>query len=229
VGHLHCLIAFDLDGTLVDSRRDLAESANQLVEELGGRPLTEEAIGNMVGEGAGVLVRRVLQASGREGRADALRRFLEIYDTRLLNHTRLYDGIGDVVRRVKARARLTVLTNKPTGPSERILEALGVRDLFEEVIGGDREYGRKPDPRGLLAMMASAESTAERTLLVGDSPIDLETARQAATRCCLVSYGFGFRDELHADRGPEEWIAHDVPELSDALDRFLASAERSAI
>ncbi len=99
VGHLHRLIAFDLDGTLIDSRRDLADSANQLIEELGGQPLTEEQIGGMVGEGAALLVRRALMAAGRGERAHALERFLEIYDERLLNHTRVYDGVADVVRR----------------------------------------------------------------------------------------------------------------------------------
>jgi phosphoglycolate phosphatase len=219
VGHLHRLIAFDLDGTLIDSRRDLADSANQLIEELGGQPLTEEQIGGMVGEGAGLLVRRALKAAGRVDRAHALERFLAIYDQRLLNHTRLYDGIANVVRAARAQARLAVLTNKPTVPTERILVSLGVRDAFDEVIGGDGPYPRKPDPAGLSAMMASAGATARDTLLVGDSAIDLETARRAGVACCLVSYGFGFRSELRA-QGPDVRVVDDVRQLSRALDEF---------
>jgi phosphoglycolate phosphatase len=222
VGHLHRLIAFDLDGTLIDSRRDLADSANQLIQELGGSPLTEEAIGGMVGEGAALLVRRAMRAAGRGERAHALERFLEIYDQRLLNHTRVYDGIADVVRQARSQARLTVLTNKPAGPSERILAALGLRDAFDEVVGGDGPHPRKPDPTGLIAMMTSAGAAARNTLLVGDSAIDLETARRAGAMCCLVSYGFGFRPELRIE-GPGLRVADDAPGLARAIDDWVKS------
>lgn len=222
MGHLHRLIAFDLDGTLIDSRRDLAESANQLIEELGGEPLTEEQIGGMVGEGAGLLVKRALRAAGRGDRPQALERFLQIYDERLLNHTRLYDGIDDVVRQARSRARLTVLTNKPTQPTERILSALGLRDAFEDVIGGDGPYPRKPEPAGLHAMIAAASVTPNDTLLVGDSKIDLETAQRAGVSCCLVSYGFGFRDQLRTLSGSDVCFAADAAELTRAIDAFVS-------
>ena len=225
VGHLHRLIAFDLDGTLIDSRRDLADSANQLIEELGGQPLTEEQIGGMVGEGAGLLVRRALRAAGRGERAHALERFLRIYDERLLNHTRLYDGIDAVIRYARSRARLTVLTNKPMAPTERILVALSVRDAFDDVVGGDGPHPRKPDPAGLMAMMTAAGATAQDTLLVGDSAIDLETAQRAGVRCCLVSYGFGFRPELRT-QAPDMLIVDDARELFGAIDRFTSDPSR---
>ena len=220
VGHLHRLIAFDLDGTLIDSRRDLADSANQLIEELGGQPLTEEQIVGMVGEGAALLVRRALRAAGRGAREHALDRFLEIYDERLLNHTRVYDGVADVVRQAHGRARLTVLTNKPTKPTERILEGLGLRGAFDEVIGGDGPYPRKPDPAGLRAMMKAANTAPEQTMLVGDSSIDLETARRAGVRCCLVSYGFGFRSQLREQSGPDLCFAANANELTEAIEAF---------
>jgi phosphoglycolate phosphatase len=221
VGDLQRLIAFDLDGTLVDSRRDLADSANQLIEELGGQSQPEAAIGRMVGEGAALLVRRALDAAGIEQRPDALPRFLDIYDSRLLNHTRLYDGIADVVRGVRGRARLTVLTNKPAAPSVRILDALGLLDAFDQVIGGDSPYNRKPDPGGLFAMMAAAQTSAAQTLLVGDSGIDLETARRAKVDCCLVAYGFGYRDDLAPWLRPGEQIVGDAQELGGVIEQFL--------
>ena len=120
-----------------------------------------------------------MRAAGRGERAHALERFLEIYDQRLLNHTRLYDGIADVVRQARTHARLTVLTNKPIAPSERILAALGLRDAFDEVVGGDGPFPRKPDPAALTAMMTSAGATAADTLLVGDSA---DRPRDGATR-----------------------------------------------
>jgi phosphoglycolate phosphatase len=220
VGDLHTLIAFDLDGTLIDSRRDLADAADALIVELGGAPLGEEAIGRMVGEGAALLVRRALDAAGLGDRPGAVGRFLEIYDAHLLNHTRLYDGMADVVRTAGQYGRVVVLTNKPTQPSERILDALGVRDLFEEVVGGDSAYPRKPDPAALFAMMRTADASPDRTLLVGDSAIDLETAQRAGCRCCLAAFGFGYRT-LPPDRlSGREWVAEDAAALTRAIHEF---------
>ena len=222
MGHVHRLIAFDLDGTIIDSRRDLADAANALIVEYGGAPLSEDAIGRMVGEGAAVLVRRVLDAASLGDRPGAVPRFLEIYDAHLLNHTRLYEGMADVVSRARRHARVTVLTNKPTRPSERILEGLGVRDLFDEVIGGDSPHPRKPDPAALQAMMQRAGVTSERTLMVGDSAIDLETARRAGTPCCVVSFGFGSQSVVREGLGAGESIVDDATALAAAIDQFAA-------
>ncbi|MBI4265072.1 MAG: HAD-IA family hydrolase [Acidobacteria bacterium] len=227
MGDLRRLIAFDLDGTLIDSRRDLTDSANQLLTELGGRPLSEEAIGRMIGEGARLLVQRTLAASGLENGPGTLARFLEIYDTRLLNHTRPYDGIVDVVRLAGQHARVVVLTNKGARPSERLLEGLGMRDLFEEVVGGDGPLPRKPDPSGLLALMDRAGASAPHTLLIGDSPIDHETARRAGVRCCLAAYGFGF-ERFPADRPPaDEWVVRAPAGLIDVIERFVGTPRRA--
>jgi phosphoglycolate phosphatase len=221
VGDLHGrLIAFDLDGTLIESRRDLADSANELIVELGGQPLSIEAIAGMVGEGARVLVGRALAAAGVGDPQTSLPRFLEIYDTHLLNHTHLYDGIADVVRGAKARgARVSVLTNKPIAPSETILQGLGVRELFDDLFGGDHPYPRKPDPAGLLALMDRAGATPERSLMVGDSRIDLETARQAGVRCCIVTFGFGFRRDLVEGA---DWLVDDAAALASVISGFLS-------
>jgi len=214
------LIAFDLDGTLIDSRRDLADAANALIAELGGEPLSEDAIGSMVGEGAAVLVRRALRAARVLEPPDAVARFLALYDTRLLNHTRLYDGIIDAVHAARERALVIVFTNKPTRPSERILEGLGVRRLFADVIGGDNPYGRKPDPAALLALMNRDRVAPEHALMVGDSAIDHETSIRAGVRCCLVSFGFGYqhvsKDKLRADDG----VAANASELRELLAKF---------
>lgn len=188
------LLVFDLDGTLVDSRRDLADSANALIVERGGAPLPVDAITAMVGEGAAKLVLRALLAAGlgRDDLEAALARFLELYDDRLLAHTRLYEGTREVLDAAAARVPLAVLTNKPQRHTERLLDGLAVRPAFRWVIGGDTPYGRKPDPAGLSHLIAAAGTTAADTVMVGDSAIDLRTARAAGTRVCLVRYGFGF-------------------------------------
>jgi phosphoglycolate phosphatase len=217
VGHLHRrLIAFDLDGTLIESRRDLADSANELIAELGGTPLTVAAVTSMVGEGARVLVSRALAAAGVADVPDALPRFLEIYDRRLLNHTYLFEGVADVVTRIRD-ARVALLTNKPIAPTVKILDGLGVRALFDDVVGGDGPYPRKPDPAGLMALMETAGSGPDDTLLVGDSVIDLETARRAGARCCIVTYGFGFRrDRVET----ADWLVDDAAALRRVIDAF---------
>jgi phosphoglycolate phosphatase len=220
VGDVHRLIVFDLDGTLIDSRRDLADAANALIVECGGTPLSEDAIGRMVGEGAAMLVRRVLQAARVGDARTAVARFLEIYDAHLLNHTRLYEGMADVVRLARRHARVAVLTNKPTQPSERILAGLGVRDLFDDVIGGDSPFPRKPDPAALLAMMHAAEASADRTLLVGDSGIDLETAQRAGTRCCLVAFGYGHQSVARDRLSARDSIVDDAASLAAVIDLF---------
>jgi phosphoglycolate phosphatase len=188
------LVVFDLDGTLVDSKRDLAEAVNALLVACGALPLPEDRIGRMIGEGAAVLVARAFAAAGIDPPPDALGRFLAIYDERLLDHTRAYEGIPDVLEALRLRAALSVLTNKPLAASRRILAGLDLARFFTEaaVIGGDGPFPRKPNPQGLLHLAAVAGAAPDETLLVGDSLIDWRTAREAATAVCVARYGFGF-------------------------------------
>jgi phosphoglycolate phosphatase len=198
------LIVFDLDGTLIDSRRDLADAANALLESEGAAPLSEARIGRVVGDGAATLVARAFEASGIQRPADALERFLALYDERLLNHTHPYPGISDVLEVLGLRARLALLTNKPLASTRRILAGLGLARHFPEaaVIGGDGPFPRKPDPAGLRHLTAQARVAASSTLLVGDSLVDWRTARAASTPICLARYGFGYegfpREEIDA-------------------------------
>jgi phosphoglycolate phosphatase len=213
------LIVFDLDGTLVDSSADIASAANALVEELGGTPLPAAAIVDMVGEGAPLLVRRALGAALLDpDTPGALERFLILYDTRLLVHTTLYDGMIDALTWIGARVPMSVLTNKPARATGLMLEGLGLGRYFRDVVGGDTARGRKPDPAGLLHLASAAGVRPEDTLMVGDSPIDLATARNAGTRICLVRYGFGYRFTATDFRGDELFV--DSPsELIELLRR----------
>jgi phosphoglycolate phosphatase len=209
------LIVFDLDGTLIDSRRDLADAANALLESCGGGPLSEEHIGRLVGDGAATLVARVFEASGLERPDDALERFLAFYDQRLLNHTRPYPGMADVLDVLGMRATLAVLTNKPLASTRRILEGLDLARHFAEqaVLGGDGPFPRKPDPAGLRHLSACANVPVESTLLVGDSPIDWRTARAAATSVCLARYGFGYVGFPPHELGPTDRLIDAPAEL----------------
>ena len=184
------LIVFDLDGTLVDSRRDIAESANALLQSCGAEPLPEERIGRMVGDGAATLIARAFATAGQTPPPDGLQRFLAIYGGRLLQHTRVYPGMLDVLETLVSRVMLAVLTNKPL--DRQLLDRFAATLPDAAVIGGDGPFARKPDPAGLLHLASSAGAAVEDTLLVGDSIIDWRTARHASTSICLAKYGFGF-------------------------------------
>lgn len=188
------LIVFDLDGTLVDSRRDLADSMNALLVAFGAIPLPEQAIGRLVGDGAATLVARAFAAAGCDPPEDALDRFLTIYNEHLLDHTQPYPGMREVLDALRLRAALAVLTNKPLAATRRVLAGVDLAQFFSDdrVIGGDGPFARKPDPAGLRHLMAQASAGPDETTLVGDSAIDWRTARNAAARACLVRYGFGF-------------------------------------
>jgi phosphoglycolate phosphatase len=184
------ILVFDLDGTLIDSARDLAESIGELLESYGADALPLTEVIAMVGEGAPVLVRRALARAGvRPGPDEALARFLKIYDRRFLDHTVAYPGIVESLGLAVHRGPLAVLTNKPLGPSIGILESLGLRGFFSRVIGGDSEYGRKPDPAGLLALQALAPD--DRVVMIGDSPADYKVAVSANCPFVFARYGFG--------------------------------------
>jgi phosphoglycolate phosphatase len=208
------IVVFDLDGTLIDSARDLAESIGEMLEQYGAEPLPLAEVVAMVGEGAPILVRRALTRAGLQPRVDdALARFLTIYDRRLMDHTVAYPGIVESLGLAVRRGPLAVLTNKPLGPSIGILEALRLRGFFTRVIGGDSDYGRKPDPSALLALQALAPG--QRLVMVGDSPVDYKVAVNA--NCPFVFARFGFGATKFSDGPPDTPFAIDHPRELDAM------------
>ena len=187
------LIVFDLDGTLVDSIHDLAEAASDLSEQYGGARLDDEEVALMIGDGAAVLVERVLARAGR--RADepgALAEFLAFYDARMFDTTRAYPGMADTLGVLADTHALALLTNKPEEASRRVLAHTGLATYFAHMVFGDSDTGRKPAPGGLRWLMERNGASPERTLLVGDSDVDLRTARACGVRLCIARYGFGF-------------------------------------
>lgn len=218
------LVAFDLDGTLVDSSGDLAESGNALLASYGVSPLPSKAVVAMVGDGARELVRRLLTAGALDVPLDeALERFLAFYDERLLATTVPYEGMPALLEDLKSRARLTVLTNKPIAPTERILRGLGLREFFDDVIGGDSDFGRKPEPDGLFALMDRAAASAAETLMVGDSVTDLRTARAAGTAACVARYGFGFAQMPADELQGAAYLVDQPGEIAAVVSRLTAS------
>ena len=186
------LLIFDLDGTLIDSKRDLALSVNATRAHLGMGPLDIGKISSYVGNGAPVLIRRVLGEQATDALVEeALEFFLEYYREHKLDYTRLYPGVQESLDRLRAAGkRLAVLTNKPVGPSRGIVDGLGVSGHFFQIYGGNSFVFKKPNPIGVEKLMAEAGVDRSRTLMVGDSGVDVETARNAGVRACGVTYGF---------------------------------------
>lgn len=186
-------VVYDLDGTLVDSRGDLADSVNEMLGRLGLPRHPDALVWSFVGEGAERLIRRALGPLHEHRYPEAAPLWSEEYGARLLRKTRLYPGVAALLRIPPARR--AVLTNKPGGFSRIIVEGLGIAPAFERVVGGD-EGPRKPDPENLLRICAALGASNRETLLVGDSAVDLATGKAAGVPVCAVSWGFGERASL---------------------------------
>lgn len=210
------LMVFDLDGTLIDSRRDLATAVNAMLGQMGRSRLPEAVIAEYVGDGAGMLVRRALGDPDDETLVeDGLERFLECYRAHMLDHTYVYDGVFAALDALRAmpgggERKFAVLTNKPVRPAQRICEALGLREHFFEIYGGNSFPTKKPDPEGLRALMREAGVRPDETVMVGDSVVDVLTARNAGTIAIGCRFGLSSHtlETVTADclvDSPVEW------------------------
>ena len=186
------LLIFDLDGTLIDSKLDLANSVNAARAHLGLDPLNLAVISTCVGFGAPVLIRRALSGEATEPEiARALEFFLDYYHDHALDSTRFYPGVRESLERLHGGGkRLAILTNKPVAISRAVLEGLEAVQLFFRVYGGDSFAAKKPDPAGIEKLMNEAAVGRNATMMVGDTVVDVETARNAGVRACGVRFGF---------------------------------------
>lgn len=200
-GHTAKLLIFDLDGTLIDSREDLANSINAMLIHFGKKELPHEVIASYIGDGAPMLVRRSLGDPDDENFVqDAMLYFLSWYREHKLDNTYVYDGVKEALHAIqKSRdgasaqgtpaLKMAVLSNKPVGPSRAIVEALGLGPYFFQVYGGNSFHTKKPDPAGVQALLEEAAVAAEETIIIGDSDIDVLTARNAGIYSVGVTYG----------------------------------------
>ncbi len=207
------LVIFDLDGTLIDSRLDLVHSVNAALRHIGRPELPENVIASYVGDGAPVLIQRAL---GGEKIDDAVVRkglefFLSYYREHKLDHTTVYDGIGEALASIQSSSngiprKLAVLTNKPVIPSRAIVEALGLSPYFMQVYGGNSFETKKPDPEGARKLLKEAGVPAERAVIVGDSHTDVETGHNAGLWTIGVTYGFA--PQTLEDASPDVVVDH---------------------
>lgn len=197
------LLIFDLDGTLIDSKLDLAHAVNATRSHMGLAPIEHERVYSYVGNGAPVLIRRALEPDAPESQVEeALEFFLEYYRDHYLDYTTLYPGVREALDRLRdAGKQMAVLTNKPVRISKAILDGLGVGAHFFRVYGGNSFDFKKPHPIGVETLMREAAATSERTLMIGDSSVDVRTAINAGIRSCGVTYGF--QPETLTDPAPD--------------------------
>jgi phosphoglycolate phosphatase len=186
------LLIFDLDGTLIDSRLDLVHSVNATRAQAGRGPLPDEQIFSFVGNGAPILVQRAMGPEVKdEELARALKFFLDYYGRHALEHTVLYPGVRDSLDRLhRAGVTLAILTNKPVVISRRIMAGLGLAGHFFQIYGGNSFEHKKPHRIGIDTLRTESETPPEETWMVGDSYVDVQTARNAGVASCGVTYGF---------------------------------------
>src|SRR5580765_8370310 len=225
-GHTAKLLIFDLDGTLIDSREDLANSINAMLIHFGKKELPHEVIASYIGDGAPMLVRRSLGDPDDESFVqDAVLYFMSWYREHKLDNTYVYDGVKEALAAIqKSRdgvstqetpaLKMAVLSNKPVGPSRAIVEALGLGPYFFQVYGGNSFSTKKPDPLGAQALLKEAGCGPKETVIVGDSSNDVLTGRNAGLWTCGVTYGFAPQT---LELAPPDVVVDTPGELAEAF------------
>jgi phosphoglycolate phosphatase len=207
------LLIFDLDGTLIDSRLDLANSVNATRGYLGLPPLSHAVIFSYVGNGVPVLIKRALgDGATEEDLQRAQEYFLSYYREHMLDETTLYPGTVQALEELAAaEINLAILTNKPVRFSQAIVDGLNIGRFFQRVYGGNSFEQKKPHPMGIEKLMSEIGAQREGTVMIGDSAVDVLTARNASVEAWGVSYGF--QPETLVTH-PPDWMAHSMGEVA---------------
>jgi phosphoglycolate phosphatase len=217
------VLIFDLDGTLIDSKSDLALSVNATLVHMGRAPLRDEVIFSYVGQGAQRLIEQALgPGAATEENRQGLEYFLAYYRAHMLDHTVTYPGVREGLAALEEMP-MAVLTNKPVRFSERIIEGLGLARYFRFIYGGNSFDSKKPHPTGMEVLFTDFSASPTQAMLVGDSIIDVQTARNAGSWACCVTYGLG-RDQL--GDCPPDLLIDSLTELPAYLDCHPAGQSR---
>ena len=207
-------LIFDLDGTLIDSKLDLALSVNATLAELGRNPLPHEQIFSYVGQGAPALIARALGGDASEQDCMlGLEFFIKYYSAHKLDNTILYPGVRETLDALHGMP-MAVYTNKPVRVSRSIIQGLGIAGHFRSVYGGNSFESKKPHPMGVESILREFGAAPTQVMIVGDSEVDVQTARNAGTWVCGVTYGFGSH---HFTEYPPDLVVNNLSELPPHL------------
>lgn len=193
------LLIFDLDGTLIDSKRDIAKSVNMTFRDLGLPEKPDETIYGYVGNGVRQLILDAVESTDAHLIDRAFEIFRGHYLEHLLDETRLYPGISEVLEHYR-RKKIALVTNKPYVYVEKILEGLGAEKAFDLVVGSEPDTQLKPHPEMILKTLDALDTPKSDAVMIGDSVNDIFAARSAGVRACAVAYGFGDTDDLRSER-----------------------------
>jgi phosphoglycolate phosphatase len=207
------LLIFDLDGTLIESKWDIAACVQRTLSDLSLPPRTQEEIFGFVGDGIKRLLRLAVGEDNQARYEDALRIFRGYYMKHCLDRTRYYPGIEAVLTHF-ARKHKAVATNKSLEYTRIILNGLG-NHHYAHVVGGDDGFGLKPEPGMLLAIMDKLGVPKERAVLIGDSTNDINGGHNAGIKVCAVGYGMGNRAKMAACE--PEWFIETPEELTEVF------------
>lgn len=210
-------LIFDLDGTLIDSKLDLALAINAMLDHMGRAQHVHETIFGFVGNGAEMLVRKSLgEGATEEDVKRGLAYFLSYYRSHMLDNTVLYPGVVDALERFRQLEQysMAVYTNKPVHFSRAIIEGLNLSSYFVAVYGGNSFERKKPDPMGIEVLLREMLASREEAMMVGDSQVDMRTARNSGIFACGVTYGFDL-DGLRAH--PPDILVNNLVELPAQL------------
>jgi phosphoglycolate phosphatase len=217
------VLVFDLDGTLIESGVDLALSVNATLKEMGRPPLPHDQIFGYVGQGAPLLIERSLgPGSTPQEREQALAFFLSYYREHMLDNTVTYPGVREGLAALDGMP-MAVLTNKPVRFSRQILEGLGLASCFRYIYGGNSFETKKPNPAGMGVLLRDFGAAPRQAMLVGDSEVDVQTARNAGTWSCCVTYGLG---STQLASYPPDLLVNSLTELAALLDLQAAQPRR---
>jgi len=184
-------LLFDLDGTLIDSKRDLAHSVQYLQKEYGAPVSSEKQVGAFIGDGVVKLVERALPELDAANLEEAVDSFKRYYRRHCVEHTRVYPGVLSTLKYFRQK-KMAVVTNKPVRVSGYILDQLGLSSFFKVLIGGDSLPNKKPHPEPVLSALRTMRlENPRRVVMIGDGPNDVESGRAAGTYTCRIRSNIG--------------------------------------
>ncbi len=202
----NCYI-FDLDGTLIDTRKDLTTAVNILRRSYNLPPIDVKTVTSMVGDGIKKLVERSISEAGKVDIEKALQIFNEAYSKHLLDNTHAYQGILDVLESLKnSGKKIAVNTNKADKFAIEILKKLGMYSYFDIIIGGDSVSRKKPDPEGIFTIIENLKVDVSESLMIGDGKNDIIASKKAGIKSAYVMYGYTTINDI-SELSPDYFIS----------------------